>query len=79
MEIVLFTGVGIMLYFLCDRLLLLLEKMHGEALPARSVIFFVLIMSLSLSVFSVMRTLLHTEEERSQYDQQEQHSPDRGD
>lgn len=78
MEIVLFTGVGIMLYLLCDRLLLLLEKMHGEALPARSVIFFVLIMSLSLLVFSVMRTLLHPEEESAQYDKQEQHSPDGG-
>ena len=79
MEIVLFTGVGIMLYLLCDRLLLLLEKMHGEALPNRSVIFFVLIMSLSLSVFSVMRTLLHPQEEGPQYDNQEQHSPDGGD
>ncbi len=33
MEIILFTGVGIVLYLLCDRLLNMLEKMHGKPLP----------------------------------------------
>lgn len=78
MEIVLFTGVGIVLYLLCDRLLLLLEKMHGEPLPARNVVFFVLILGLSLSTFSVMRMLLHPGE-GPQYDNQEQQAPYGGD
>jgi hypothetical protein len=77
-EIILFTGVAIVLYLLCDRLLVLLEKMHGEPLPARNVIFFVLIMSLSLSSFSLIRTALHPGE-GSQYDNQEQQATDGGD
>lgn len=78
MEIILFTGVGIVLYLLCDRLLLLLERMHGEPLPARSVIFFVLIVSLSLPAFSLMRTLLDPGE-GTQHDNQEQQATDGGD
>jgi hypothetical protein len=76
-EIILFTGVGIILYVLCDRLLLLLEKMHGEPLPARNIIFFVLIMSLSLSSFSLLRTAFNTGE-GAQYDDQEQQATDGG-
>ncbi len=78
MEIVLFTGVGIVLYLLCDRLLMLLEKMHGEPLPARNVIFFVLILTLSVATFSLMRMLLHPGE-GPQNDHQEQQAPDGGD
>ena len=75
MEIILFTGVGIVLYLLCDRLLLMLEKMHGEPLPYRNAVFFVLILSLSMSAFSLMRVLLHPGE-GAQYDKQEQQAPD---
>ena len=75
MEIVLFTGVGIALYLLCDRLLLVMEKLHGEPLPARNVVFFVLILTLSLSTFSLMRMLLHPGE-GPQYDNQEQQPAD---
>lgn len=78
MEIILFTGVGIVLYLLCDRLLLLLEKMHGEPLPARNVIFFVLIMTLSLTAFNLMSVLLEPGE-GAQNDNQEQQAPDGGD
>ena len=78
MEIILFTGVGIVLYLLCDRLLVLLEKMHGEPLPARNIVFFVLILLLSLSAFSLMRLLLDPGE-GPQYDNQEQQSPYGGD
>ena len=77
MEIILFTGVGIALYLLCDRLLVLLEKMHGEPLPGRNIIFFVLILSLSLSAFSLMRVLLHPDE-GSQNNNQEQQATDGG-
>jgi hypothetical protein len=76
-EIILFTGVGIVLYLLCDRLLNLLEKMHGEPLPGRNIIFFVLILALSLSAFSLMRGLL-LPDEGSQNNNQEQQSPDGG-
>ena len=77
MEIILFTGVGIVLYLLCDRLLILLENMHGDPLPGRNVIFFVLILTLSLATFSLMRTLLPPGE-GAQNDHQEQQAPDGG-
>lgn len=54
MEIVIFTAVGIALYLISDRLLTALEKLHGEPLPQRNIIFFVLILVLSLSTFSVL-------------------------
>ncbi len=75
MEILLFTAVGIVLYVVCDRLLVLLERMHGEPLPQRNVVFFVLILMLSLSTFSLLRTLLYTGE-GAQYDHQEQQPAD---
>lgn len=78
MEIILFTVVGIVLYLVCDRLLLALEQMHGEPLPGRNIIFFVLIMTLSLSVFSVLRTFL-APEQGAQHDYQEQQATDGGD
>lgn len=77
MEIILFTGVGIVLYLGCDRLLLLLEKMHGEPLPARNVVFLVLMVTLSLATFSLMRMVLHPGES-PQYDNQEQQATDGG-
>ena len=75
MEILLFTAVGIVLYVVCDRLLVLLEKMHGEPLPQRNVVFFVLIMSLSLSAFSLLRTFFSVDE-GTQYNNQEQQPTD---
>ena len=77
MEIILFTGVGIVLYLLCDRLLLLLEKMHGEPLPGRNIVFFVMILTLSLSAFGLMRVLLPPGE-GSQNNNQEQQATDGG-
>ena len=78
MEIILFTGVGIALYLLCDRMLLLLERIHGEPIPGRNIVFFVLILALSLSAFSLMRVLLHPDE-GSQNNNQEQQATDGGD
>ena len=77
MEIILFTGVGIVLYLLCDRMLLLLERIHGEPIPGRNIVFFVLILALSLSAFSLMRVLLHPDE-GSQNNNQEQQATDGG-
>lgn len=77
MEIILFTGVGIVLYLLCDRMLLLLERIHGEPIPGRNIVFFVLILTLSLSAFSLMRVLLHPDE-GSQNNNQEQQATDGG-
>jgi hypothetical protein len=77
-EIALFTAVGIVLYLGCDRLLVLLEKIHGEALPQRNIIFFVLILTLSLATFSVLRLVLPPAES-PQYENQEQQATQGGD
>lgn len=58
MEVILFTVVGIVLYVVTGQLLALLEKMHGDPLPQRNIVFFVIILSLSLPTFSMLRGLL---------------------
>ena len=78
MEIILFTAVGIALYLVCGRLLAMLEQVHGERLPYRNVVFLVLILSLTLSTFSLMRGLL-APGEGTQHDYQEQQATDGGD
>lgn len=78
MEIALFTVVGIVLYLLCDRLLVLLETLHGEPLPQRNVVFFVLMLTFSLSTFGLLRTYM-SPGQGAQHDNQEQQTPDGGD
>ena len=77
MEIIVFTAVGIVLYVVCDRLLLVMEKIHGERLPQRNVVFFVLILVLSLSTFSILRSVMGSGES-TQHDNQEKQATDRG-
>lgn len=55
MEIILFTAVGIGLYVLCDQLLVLLERLHGNPLPYRNVIFFVMIFVLAMTAFELIK------------------------
>ena len=78
MEIVLFTGVGMVLYLVTGQLLNALERLHGEPLPQRNIIFFVIIVALSLPTFSVMRSLTGTEQS-PQNNNQEQQATDGGD
>lgn len=77
MEIILFTVVGIVLYLVTGQLLAVLEKMHGDPLPQRNIVFFVIILALSLPTFSMLRTLLG-EGESAQHDYQEQQPTDGG-
>ena len=77
MEIVLFTGVGMALYLVTGQLLNALERLHGEPLPQRNIIFFVIIVALSLPTFSVMRSLTDTEQS-PQNNNQEQQATDGG-
>lgn len=79
MEIVIFTVVGIALYLISGQVLTMLEKLHGDPLPQRNIVFFVIIMALSLSAFSVLRTFFDTTGESPQHDHQEQQTTDGGD
>jgi hypothetical protein len=74
-EIIAFTVVGITLYFFSDWALNMLEKVHGEPLPQRNLVFLVLIMVLSLSTFGIIRTLMHSSQ-GPQHDNQEQQATD---
>jgi hypothetical protein len=75
MEIVAFTLAGIILYLFCDWALRTMEKIHGAALPYRNVVFFVLIMTLSLSCFTVIRMFMGGDE-GAQNNYQEQQATD---
>lgn len=72
MEIILFTVVGIAMYLLSDQILLLLERLHGEPLPQRSLVFFVVILVLTMSTFSILRTWLAPEEGTQDHYQEHQ-------
>lgn len=78
MEIVLFTGVGIALYLICDRLLVMLETMHGQRLPYRNVVFLVLMLTLTLSTFNLLGGLF-APGEGTEHNYQEQQATDGGD
>ena len=77
-EVVLFTLVGIALYIISSQVLVFLEKLHGNPLPQRNIVFFVVILALSLPSFSLLRSLMG-EGEGPQYDNQEQQATDRRD
>ena len=77
MDVILFTVVGIVLYVVTGQLLAMLEKMHGDPLPQRNIIFFVIIMALSLPTFGLLRSLLGPGES-PQHDYQEQQATDGG-
>lgn len=56
-EILIYTASGILLYILADAALRFIEKLHGEPLPYRSVIFFVMIFMMAMILFQVIRMI----------------------
>ena len=57
LEIVLFAIVAVALYFAADWALRTLERMHGAPLPYRNVIYFVIILVLTLVSFEFLQNL----------------------
>ncbi len=57
-EIIIYTVSGILLYFLADAALNLLESMHGEPIPYRNVVFFVIILLMAIVLFQGLQMLL---------------------
>ncbi len=55
MEILLFTMVGIILYVTSDAIVKAIEKKRGELLPNRSVIFFGIILVMSVVTFNLLK------------------------
>jgi hypothetical protein len=58
MEAVYFTATGIVLYLLADRLVVLIERRAGRVLEHRTLLFFVLLLSLALVTFAAIRQFL---------------------
>jgi hypothetical protein len=58
MEIVLFTIVGISLYFTTDWVLRLIEQRRGAPLPNRSLVFFGIILILAIVSFEFIERIL---------------------
>lgn len=57
MQVLLFTLVGIALYFFADWVLRTIERLHGSPLPYRNVVYFVIILCLALLSFQLMQQL----------------------
>ena len=60
-EVLMYTAVGLLLYGLADFVLRLLEKLHGEVLPHRSLIFFAIITVMALVVFQLIRLVFNAD------------------
>ena len=57
-EILLYTGTGIFLYLLTEFALNAMEKMHGDVLPYRNIIFFAIIFMLAMILFPLIQMML---------------------
>jgi len=57
MEILIYTGTGIFLYLLTEFALKSMEKLHGEVLPYRNIIFFVIIFMLAMILFPLIQMI----------------------
>jgi hypothetical protein len=60
MEIVVFTLNAIVIYLFADWIIRALERKKGAALKYRQVVFFVIFLSLALTSFNVLKTVLIT-------------------
>ena len=58
MEMVLYTVIAVVLYLVSDQILVYIERFNGGVLPYRSVVFFVIIMTLALVVFDIMEGVM---------------------
>jgi len=60
MQIVVFTLNAIVIYFLADWIVRIIETRRGEVLKQRQVIFFAIFLVLALASFQFLRKLLAT-------------------
>jgi hypothetical protein len=58
LEAVLYTVTGIVLYLVADRLVVLIERRAGRVLEHRTLLFFVLLLTLALVTFAAIRHFL---------------------
>ena len=58
MEAVYFTVIGIVLYLVADRVVVLIERRAGRVLEHRTLLFFALLLTLALVTFAAIRQFL---------------------
>ncbi|MBF0184766.1 MAG: hypothetical protein HQM06_10315 [Magnetococcales bacterium] len=58
MEMIYYTAAGILLYFISDWLLERLEQARGSRFAQRSVVFFLIILGLSMASFHLIQAYL---------------------
>jgi NhaP-type Na+/H+ or K+/H+ antiporter len=58
MEGLYFLLVGVLLYFVADRVLDYLEQRAGRRFEYRTVVFFALLLGLALAAFAILRRIL---------------------
>jgi DNA-binding transcriptional LysR family regulator len=58
MELLYLTAIGIALYWISDRLLDRIERARGRRFEERTVVFFLILASLALTSFWLLRRLL---------------------
>ena len=57
-EMMVYTVIGIILYFLSDWILVKLENVAGRQFENRNLVYFAIIMALALSSFTVIRLIV---------------------
>lgn len=60
MEVFLFTLNAIVIYLFADWLLRMIETRRGSAMPYRQVVFFAIFLTLAMTSFGLLRTILAT-------------------
>lgn len=58
LEMIVYTSVGIILYIASDWILIQIESARERQFENRNLVFFAIIITLSLSVFAIIRLLL---------------------
>lgn len=57
-EVVLFTLNATVIYFVADWIIRLIESRRGEVLKHRQLVFFAIFLSLALTTFQILQTIL---------------------
>lgn len=60
-EVLIYTASAILLYILADAALNAIEKLHGEPVPYRHVVFFFIIFTMAIILFQLINMMFQAE------------------
>ncbi len=75
MELIYFTLAAIVLYIVSDKIVLTIERKRGKRLQNRSVIFFFIIITLTIISFSIIQSLYEKPVSETPQTEQSQNAP----